>query len=107
MLLTDPQTVLMWTLVAGDNLYRRDRRYRRRFSKGSSLSSHRNVTHSLSMRSAPGTVQLIEGRRDPERSFLVNHRSIRRIPKRLDDLGKAQLTSGRSHSEQGWWAFAL
>jgi fructose-1,6-bisphosphatase II len=33
----------------------------------------RIVTHSLSMRSRSGTVRLIEGRHDPERSFLVNY----------------------------------
>jgi fructose-1,6-bisphosphatase II len=30
------------------------------------------VTQSLSMRSRSGTIRLIEGRHDPDRSFLVN-----------------------------------
>jgi fructose-1,6-bisphosphatase II len=61
-------------LVAGDNVF---------FAatgvtdgallKGVRFESHRIVTHSLSMRSRSGTVRLIEGRHDPERSFLVNH----------------------------------
>lgn len=41
--------------------------------KGVRFQSHRIITHSLSMRSRSGTVRLIEGRHDPERSFLVNH----------------------------------
>ena len=41
--------------------------------KGVRFESHRIITHSLSMRSRSGTVRLIEGRHDPERSFLVNH----------------------------------
>ncbi|HEY5785525.1 MAG TPA: class II fructose-bisphosphatase [Microlunatus sp.] len=61
-------------LVAGDNVF---------FAatgvtdgallKGVRFESHRIVTYSLSMRSRSGTVRLIEGRHDPERSFLVNH----------------------------------
>ena len=61
-------------LVAGDNVF---------FAvtgvtdgallKGVRFESHRIITHSLSMRSRSGTVRLIEGRHDPERSFLVNH----------------------------------
>ena len=41
--------------------------------KGVRFESHRIVTHSLSMRSRSGTIRLIEGRHDPDRSFLVNH----------------------------------
>ena len=41
--------------------------------RGVRFESHRIVTHSLSMRSRSGTIRLIEGRHDPERSFLVNH----------------------------------
>jgi fructose-1,6-bisphosphatase II len=41
--------------------------------KGVRFDAHRIITHSLSMRSRSGTVRLIEGRHDPERSFLVNH----------------------------------
>ena len=41
--------------------------------KGVRFESHRIITYSLSMRSRSGTVRLIEGRHDPERSFLVNH----------------------------------
>ncbi|HEY5845242.1 MAG TPA: class II fructose-bisphosphatase [Microlunatus sp.] len=41
--------------------------------QGVRFESHRIVTHSLSMRSRSGTIRLIEGRHDPERSFLVNH----------------------------------
>jgi fructose-1,6-bisphosphatase II len=41
--------------------------------KGVRFESHRIVTHSLSMRSRSGTVRYIEGRHDPDRSFLVNH----------------------------------
>ncbi len=40
--------------------------------KGVRFESHRIITQSLSMRSRSGTVRLIEGRHDPERSFLVN-----------------------------------
>ena len=40
--------------------------------RGVRFESHRIVTQSLSMRSRSGTVRLIEGRHDPERSFLVN-----------------------------------
>lgn len=41
--------------------------------RGVRFEPHRIVTHSLSMRSRSGTVRFIEGRHDPERSFLVNH----------------------------------
>lgn len=41
--------------------------------RGVRFESHRIITQSLSMRSRSGTVRLIEGRHDPERSFLVNH----------------------------------
>lgn len=41
--------------------------------KGVRFESHRIITYSLSMRSRSGTVRLIEGRHDPERSFLVNY----------------------------------
>jgi fructose-1,6-bisphosphatase II len=41
--------------------------------KGVRFESHRIITSSLSMRSRSGTVRLIEGRHDPDRSFLVNH----------------------------------
>ena len=41
--------------------------------RGVRFESHRIVTHSLSMRSRSGTIRLIEGRHDPDRSFLVNH----------------------------------
>ena len=41
--------------------------------RGVRFDAHRIVTYSLSMRSRSGTVRLIEGRHDPERSFLVNH----------------------------------
>ena len=61
-------------LVAGDNVF---------FAatgvtdgallKGVRFEARRIITHSLSMRSRSGTVRLIEGRNDPERSFLVNH----------------------------------
>ena len=40
--------------------------------RGVRFESHRIVTHSLSMRSRSGTIRYIEGRHDPERSFLVN-----------------------------------
>jgi fructose-1,6-bisphosphatase II len=40
--------------------------------RGVRFESHRIVTQSLSMRSRSGTIRLIEGRHDPERSFLVN-----------------------------------
>jgi len=60
-------------LVAGDNVF---------FAatgvtdgsllRGVRFESHRIVTHSLSMRSRSGTIRFIEGRHDPERSFLVN-----------------------------------
>jgi fructose-1,6-bisphosphatase II len=41
--------------------------------RGVRFDAHRIVTHSLSMRSRSGTSRLIEGRHDPDRSFLVNH----------------------------------
>lgn len=41
--------------------------------KGVRFESHRIITHSLSMRSRSGTTRMIEGRHDPDRSFLVNH----------------------------------
>ena len=41
--------------------------------RGVRFESHRIITQSLSMRSRSGTIRLIEGRHDPERSFLVNH----------------------------------
>jgi fructose-1,6-bisphosphatase II len=44
--------------------------------RGVRFESHRIVTHSLSMRSRSGTIRLIEGRHDPERSFLVNHERV-------------------------------
>ena len=60
-------------LVAGDNVF---------FAatgvtdgallRGVRLQGGRIITQSLSMRSRSGTVRLIEGRHDPERSFLVN-----------------------------------
>ena len=40
--------------------------------RGVRVESHRIVTQSLSMRSRSGTIRLIEGRHDPERSVLVN-----------------------------------
>ena len=40
--------------------------------RGVRFESHRITTHSLSMRSRSGTIRLIEGQHDPERSFLVN-----------------------------------
>ena len=40
--------------------------------RGVRFESHRITTHSLSMRSRSGTIRLIEGHHDPERSFLVN-----------------------------------
>ena len=41
--------------------------------RGVRFEPHRIITHSLSMRSRSGTIRLIEGRHDPDRSFLVNH----------------------------------
>jgi fructose-1,6-bisphosphatase II len=41
--------------------------------KGVRFEPHRIVTHSLSMRSRSGTVRLIEGHHDPDRSFLVSY----------------------------------
>ena len=41
--------------------------------RGVRFEGRRIITQSLSMRSRSGTVRLIEGRHDPERSFLVNH----------------------------------
>jgi fructose-1,6-bisphosphatase II len=40
--------------------------------RGVRFESHRIVTHSMSMRSRSGTIRFIEGRHDPDRSFLVN-----------------------------------
>ncbi|MFC7621856.1 class II fructose-bisphosphatase [Microlunatus sp. GCM10028923] len=40
---------------------------------GVRYEQHRVITHSLSMRSKSGTVRLIEGRHDPDRSFLINN----------------------------------
>ena len=40
--------------------------------RGVRFESHRIITQSLSMRSRSGTIRLIEGRHDPDRSFLVN-----------------------------------
>jgi fructose-1,6-bisphosphatase II len=40
--------------------------------RGVRFEPHRIITHSLSMRSRSGTIRFIEGRHDPERSFLVN-----------------------------------
>ncbi len=47
---------------------------------GVRFESHRITTHSLSMRSRSGTVRLIEGRHDPERSSLANHRLFTSLP---------------------------
>ncbi|GAA1427979.1 class II fructose-bisphosphatase [Microlunatus lacustris] len=41
--------------------------------RGVRFEPHRVTTHSLSMRSRSGTVRFIEGRHDPERSFLINY----------------------------------
>jgi fructose-1,6-bisphosphatase II len=41
--------------------------------RGVRFEPHRITTHSLSMRSRSGTVRLIEGHHDPERSLLVNY----------------------------------
>ncbi len=41
--------------------------------KGVRFESHRITTYSLSMRSRSRTVRLIEGRHDPDRSFLINY----------------------------------
>ncbi|MDN5762467.1 MAG: class II fructose-bisphosphatase [Microlunatus sp.] len=71
----DMDRVLTTTdLVAGDNVF---------FAatgvtdgallRGVRFQSHQIITYSLSMRSRSGTVRLIEGRHDPDRSFLVNH----------------------------------
>jgi fructose-1,6-bisphosphatase II len=67
------RTLTTTDLVAGDNVF---------FAatgvtdgsllRGVRFESHRIITQSLSMRSRSGTVRLIEGRHDPERSFLVN-----------------------------------
>jgi fructose-1,6-bisphosphatase II len=67
------RTLATTDLVAGDNVF---------FAatgvtdgsllRGVRFESHRVITQSLSMRSRSGTVRLIEGRHDPERSFLVN-----------------------------------
>jgi fructose-1,6-bisphosphatase II len=40
--------------------------------RGVRFEKHRIVTQSLSMRSKSGTVRLIEGRHDPERSLLAS-----------------------------------
>jgi fructose-1,6-bisphosphatase/sedoheptulose 1,7-bisphosphatase-like protein len=42
------------------------------FLRGVRFEAHRVVTQSLSMRSRSGTIRLIEGRHDPERSLLIN-----------------------------------
>jgi fructose-1,6-bisphosphatase II len=39
--------------------------------RGVRFEPHQIVTHSLSMRSLSGTIRLIEGRHDPERSGLI------------------------------------
>jgi fructose-1,6-bisphosphatase II len=67
------RTLTTTDLVAGDNVF---------FAatgvtdgsllRGVRFESHRIITQSLSMRSRSGTVRLIEGRHDPDRSFLVN-----------------------------------
>jgi fructose-1,6-bisphosphatase II len=41
--------------------------------KGVRFGSHQVITHSLSMRSRSGTIRLIEGRHDPDRSLLINY----------------------------------
>jgi fructose-1,6-bisphosphatase II len=41
--------------------------------KGVRFESHRITTYSLSMRSRSRTVRFIEGRHDPDRSFLINY----------------------------------
>jgi fructose-1,6-bisphosphatase II len=41
--------------------------------RGVRFQSHQVVTHSLSMRSRSGTVRLIEGRHDSDRSLLINY----------------------------------
>ncbi len=41
--------------------------------RGVRFERKRIITHSLSMRSRSGTLRLIEGHHDPERSFLINH----------------------------------
>lgn len=68
------QTLTTQDLVSGDNVF---------FAitgvtdgallRGVRFEGRRIITQSLSMRSRSGTVRLIEGRHDPERSFLVNH----------------------------------
>ena len=73
-------------LVAGDNVF---------FAatgvtdgallKGVRFEPHRIITQSLSMRSRSGTVRLIEGRHDPKRSSLANHRP----PTSTDDPSSA------------------
>ena len=67
-------TLTTTDLVAGDNVF---------FAvtgvtdgallRGVRLEGRRIITQSLSMRSRSGTVRLIEGRHDPERSLLINH----------------------------------
>jgi fructose-1,6-bisphosphatase II len=41
--------------------------------KGVRFETHQVITHSISMRSRSGTIRLIEGRHDPERSGLINY----------------------------------
>lgn len=41
--------------------------------RGVRFESHQVITHSLSMRSRSGTIRMIEGRHDPERSLLINY----------------------------------
>jgi fructose-1,6-bisphosphatase II len=41
--------------------------------RGVRFKSHQVVTHSLSMRSRSGTIRLIEGQHDPDRSLLINY----------------------------------
>jgi fructose-1,6-bisphosphatase II len=41
--------------------------------RGVRFESHRVVTQSISMRSRSGTIRIIEGRHDPDRSLLINY----------------------------------
>jgi fructose-1,6-bisphosphatase II len=41
--------------------------------KGVRFETHQVITHSISMRSRSGTIRLIEGRHDPDRSGLINY----------------------------------
>jgi fructose-1,6-bisphosphatase II len=41
--------------------------------KGVRFETHSVITHSISMRSRSGTIRLIEGRHDPDRSGLINY----------------------------------